>query len=90
LSGEFRAWVCLGGVPGLVGCAPPLGCFAIADLGGLHDTLYLETATIGQVVEVPSVVSEAALIFENLRSEALPRGASRDLIMKVAEQQWSD
>ena len=67
-----------------------LGCFAIADLGGLHDTLYLETATTGQVVEVPSVVSEAALIFENLRSEALPRGASRDLIMKVAEQQWSD
>jgi hypothetical protein len=41
------------------------------------------------VIEVPAIVGQAALIFDTLRSEALPRGASRDLIMKVAEDKWT-
>jgi transcriptional regulator with XRE-family HTH domain len=67
-----------------------LAHFAIAGLDGVRDTLYLETATVGQVIEVPVIVGQAALIFETLRSEALPRGASRELIMKVAEDKWTD
>jgi transcriptional regulator with XRE-family HTH domain len=62
-----------------------LGAFILADQDGAGGILYLETATTGQVAEAPSIVSDAGLIFDTLRSEALPRGASRDVIMKVAE-----
>jgi transcriptional regulator with XRE-family HTH domain len=66
-----------------------LGAFVIATLDGDGSNVYLETATTGQVVEVPSAAREAALIFDNLRGEALPRMASRDLIMKVAQERWT-
>jgi transcriptional regulator with XRE-family HTH domain len=62
-----------------------LGAFAIADIGG-QSVLYLETAAEGQIVEVPSQVHGAELTFDTLRTEALPRAASRDLILKVAEE----
>ena len=61
----------------------------IATLDGDGSNVYLETATTGQVVEVPSATREAGLIFDNLRGEALPRPASRDLIMKVAQERWT-
>jgi hypothetical protein len=35
-------------------------------------------------------VAKVSLIFETLRSEALPRGASRDLILKVAGEYGRD
>ena len=66
-----------------------LGHFVIADLGESTSIAYLETAITGQVVEAPSVVSQAGLIFDTLRSEALPRAASRNLIVKVAEERWT-
>jgi transcriptional regulator with XRE-family HTH domain len=66
-----------------------LGAFVIATRDGDGGTVYFETATTGQVVEVPSVAREAALVFDNLRGEALPRPASRDLIMKVAQDRWT-
>jgi len=70
-----------------------LGAFTIAELDGAGGWLYLETATTGQLAEaspvVSSTVSDAGLIFDTLRSEALPRGASRDLILKVAEGKWT-
>jgi transcriptional regulator with XRE-family HTH domain len=65
-----------------------LGAFAIADIDG-KSVLYLETATEGQIVEVPVQGEAAALIFDTLRIEALNRAASRDLIMKVAEGKWT-
>lgn len=66
-----------------------LGHFVIADLGDTSSIVYLETAITGQVVEAPSVVSQASLTFDTLRSEALPRAASKNLIMKVAEDRWT-
>jgi hypothetical protein len=66
-----------------------LGAFVIATLDGDGSNVYLETATTGQVVEVPSATREAGLIFDNLRGEALHRTASRDLIMKVAQERWT-
>ena len=66
-----------------------LGAFTIADLDATGSRLYLETATTGQLAEAPSAVREAGLIFDTLRSEALPRGTSRDLILKVAERKWT-
>jgi hypothetical protein len=64
-----------------------LGAFVIAT--NRTDTVYLETAAAGQITELPSVVEEITLIWEALRSEALPRGASRELIARVAEERWT-
>jgi transcriptional regulator with XRE-family HTH domain len=66
-----------------------LGAFMIADQDGAGSILYLETATTGQMVDAPSAVRDAGLIFDTLRGEALPRAASRDLIVKVAEERWT-
>jgi hypothetical protein len=66
-----------------------LGGFIIADLDGKPPMAYLETAAEGQVTDSPSVVGHIALRFDRLRAEALPWAASRDLIRKVAEEQWT-
>jgi hypothetical protein len=66
-----------------------LGAFIVADFEGSPSILYAETAVEGQTIEKAALVSKAALAFDRLRSEALPRGASRDLIGKVAEERWT-
>jgi transcriptional regulator with XRE-family HTH domain len=66
-----------------------LGAFILADLSDGGRILYQETATEGIVTDAASVMHGAGLIFDTLRSEALPRAASRDLIMKVAEERWT-
>lgn len=65
-----------------------LAHFAIAEVNGQRDTVYLETATVGQVIEMPAIIAQASVVFDTLRSLALPGGASLDLIMKVAETEW--
>jgi transcriptional regulator with XRE-family HTH domain len=67
-----------------------LGAFAIAAAGSAPATVYMETPDAGQTTELPSVVAKVSKTFDMLRAEALPRGASRDLIRKVAEQRWTD
>jgi uncharacterized protein DUF5753 len=63
-----------------------LGALIIAGPAG---TVYLETAVEAQVTGEASVRDRAALIFDRLTRDALPRGASRDLILKVAHEQWN-
>lgn len=65
-----------------------LGAFVIAELDDSPPIAYLETAAEGETIEDPSVLARLALTFDNLRSKALPDVASRDLIMKVAEERW--
>lgn len=65
-----------------------LGAFVIAELDDSPPIAYLETAAEGETVEDPPVLARLALTFDNLRSKALPDMASRDMIMKVAEEQW--
>ncbi len=65
------------------------GAFVIADFGDMPAVAFLATATEGETLEGPSMVAQVALTFDTLRSEALPRRASRDMIMKVAEEQWT-
>jgi len=65
-----------------------LGAFVIAELDDSPPIAYLETAAEGETVEDPSVLARLALTFDNLRSKALPDVASRDLIVKVAEERW--
>jgi transcriptional regulator with XRE-family HTH domain len=77
-------------VPAEVGAhAGLLGAFIVAGLDDAPSIVYLETAVEGQTIERSAHVKKAALAFDRLRAEALPRAASRDLIEKVAEQRWT-
>jgi transcriptional regulator with XRE-family HTH domain len=76
-------------IPGAIAHAGLLGHFVIAELDDQPSMAYLETAAEGQVTDSPSVIAHVALSFDRLRAEALPWGASRDLIRKVAEEQWT-
>jgi transcriptional regulator with XRE-family HTH domain len=66
-----------------------LGAFIIADLDGSPGMVYLETAAEGYDTDSPAAVAQAVLRFDTLRSEALPRAASRDLILKIAGERWT-
>jgi hypothetical protein len=77
-------------VPYSVGAHPGmLGHFVIAGFPEAPSIVYLETAAAGQIVETAGVVDQVALAWEALRSEALPRAASRDFIAKIAEERWT-
>lgn len=65
-----------------------LGAFVIAEAADMTATAFLENAGDGQTVEDTDRVSQVAAHFDALRGEALTVGASRDLIMKVAEERW--
>lgn len=65
-----------------------LGAFVIADLDDQASIVYLEDASDGRVTEDASAVSQVTLRFDSLRSEALPKGVSRDMIASVAEERW--
>lgn len=66
-----------------------LGAFALAEFVDAPSVAYLESAAGGYVAEERFLVAGVALAFDTLRSEALPRGASRDLIRKAAEELWT-
>jgi transcriptional regulator with XRE-family HTH domain len=63
-----------------------LGAFIVAGPSG---TVYLETAVEAQITGDDQVRERAALTFDRLTRDALPRGASRDLILKAANEQWN-
>jgi transcriptional regulator with XRE-family HTH domain len=65
-----------------------LGAFAVAEAGDKARVGYLETVTNGVVAEDEPTLRELMLAFDTLRGEALPRGASRDLILKEAAR-WT-
>jgi transcriptional regulator with XRE-family HTH domain len=66
-----------------------LGAFSLAAFANAPGIVYLDTPDQGQIMERPSAVAKIGEIFDQVRAEALPRGVSRDLIRKVAEEQWT-
>jgi Domain of unknown function (DUF5753) len=75
-------------VPARNGATPGLaGGFGIAAGDGVPETLQMD-AVEDQVTEKRSLVRKAAVIFDRVRGDALPRDASRELILKVAEEEW--
>ena len=77
-------------VPAEIGAhAGLLGAFAIAGFDNEPSTVYMESPDQGQTTQLPSVVKRLSRTFDTLRADALPRGASRDLIGKVAEERWA-
>jgi len=67
-----------------------LGACVIADINDGSRVAYLETLAEGFVIEAPSALTNIMLTFDILRSEALPRSASQDLIRKRAESYGAD
>ena len=66
-----------------------LGAFTIADLASKPSTVNVEDITYGRVFEDTATVSRVTLHYKSLQSEALPKGASRELIVRVAEERWT-
>jgi transcriptional regulator with XRE-family HTH domain len=66
-----------------------LGAFSIASFESAPGIVYMESPDEGRTTEKSSVVAKIAETFDMLRAEALPRGASRALIRKVVEEQWT-
>ena len=73
----------VGAHPGL------LGAFTVADLDGSFGIVNLEDIADGRVTEDAATVSLVTLRFHSLRSEALPKGASRTLIESEIER-WKE
>jgi transcriptional regulator with XRE-family HTH domain len=65
-----------------------LGACTVADLDGSPSIVNLEDIADGRVTDDAATVSQVTLRFNSLRSEALPKGASRELIVRVAEEKW--
>jgi transcriptional regulator with XRE-family HTH domain len=63
------------------------GAFYIAASDGMPETLQM-VGVEDQTTEKRSLVRKAAVAFDRVRGDALPRDASRDLILKVADEKW--
>lgn len=63
------------------------GAFDIAAADGMPETLRMEGVE-DQTTEKRSLVRKAAVAFGRVRGDALPRDASRDLVLKVADERW--
>jgi transcriptional regulator with XRE-family HTH domain len=67
-----------------------LGAFVIADRSTGGSIVFIEDVIGGRVSEDAATVAEVALRFDTLRSEALPKNASRTLIESVAKERWKE
>ena len=77
-------------IPATVGVHAGLaGAVAIADTEDGGSLVHEDGFTAGKTSADPDTVAKARLIAAILRADALPQEASRELIMKVAEDQWS-
>jgi transcriptional regulator with XRE-family HTH domain len=63
------------------------GAFDIAGADGMPDTLRMEGVE-DQTIEKRSLVRKAAVAFDRVRADALPRAASHDLILRLADELW--
>jgi transcriptional regulator with XRE-family HTH domain len=63
------------------------GALNLASGDGSPDVLYMD-AVEGQTAEKRSLVRQAAVAFERVRGNALSRGQSRDLILRLADELW--
>jgi transcriptional regulator with XRE-family HTH domain len=66
-----------------------LGAFTIAEMPDSSATVYLENVADGQTIEDSDRVAQVETCFDALRGDALSVSASRELILKVAEERWN-
>ena len=85
-----RPYVSMQVVPyGAGGHSGLAGAFIIADFETDPSIVYVADAAGSRVSESAETMSYVSMRFESLRSEALPKVASRDLIAKVAKERWT-
>lgn len=65
------------------------GAASLAEQDGGPAVAYLESLTAGQATREPEIVAQVREVIGMLRAEALPQGASMDLIEKVAKERWT-
>jgi transcriptional regulator with XRE-family HTH domain len=65
------------------------GSFQIASVDGKPDMMLREAVVEDQTTERGRLVRKVTVVFERLRGYALACEASRDLILKVAEEKWN-
>ena len=76
-------------IPASAGAHAGLACaFLIGSTDSDPDLLLVE-AIEDQTIRDPEVVRKAAVAFDLVRGDALPRGSSQGLILKVAESTWN-
>ena len=86
---SVRSYISVQVVPaGAGGHAGLDGAFMIAEVEGKSDIMHID-AVEGLTIEKSAQVRNAAVVFDRVRGDALPRGASRDLILRVAEERWN-
>ncbi len=86
---SMRSYISVQVVPASAGAHAGLGgAFTIARVPGKPDVMHVE-AVEGQTTNKSAQVDGAAIAFDLVRGDALPRAASRDLILKVAEERWN-
>jgi DNA-binding XRE family transcriptional regulator len=84
-----RSYISVQVVPASVGAHAGLACaFMVGSLDSEPDLLLFE-AIEDQTLRDTDVVRKAAVAFDLVRGDALPRRASQDLILKVAEERWN-
>jgi transcriptional regulator with XRE-family HTH domain len=77
-------------IPAEIGAHAGLaGPVSIADHEGRPTVVHLDSFTAGQTTGAPEIVAKVRQMSDMLRCEALPRGASQELIMKVAKERWT-
>jgi transcriptional regulator with XRE-family HTH domain len=86
---SMRSYICVQVVPASTGAHAGLGgAFMIGTVDGRPDIMHTEGIE-GHTTERTTLVRKAAVAFDLVRGDALTRNASRDLILKVAEDQWN-
>jgi len=77
-------------IPAEIGAHAGLaGPVSIADREGGPTVVHLDSFTAGQTTSAPEIVTRVRQMTDMLRCEALPRGASQELIMKVTKERWT-
>jgi hypothetical protein len=67
-----------------------LGAFAVASIAGdRNGIVYMESPDNGQASRDTAAAAKLSLTFDALLSEAMPGAASRELIMKAADERWT-
>ena len=61
------------------------GNFIIAEFDGSRPVAYQDTAARGQIIEDADDIGAISLLWDTLKSEALPRSASLELLEEVAK-----
>ena len=83
-----RSYISIEVVPASVGANAGLGgALNIASGDGDPDLVYMD-AIKGQTTDSRELVRQAAVTFDRVRGDALPRGQSRDLILRLADELW--